>query len=98
MKAVLGAIDVFQPTLPQRERLSASSPLVSVSKFQPTLPQRERQRQGVIILGDLDISTHAPTKGATVGYLEAVQHTVISTHAPTKGATSAELPRGVRLK
>ncbi len=36
--------------------------------FQPTLPQRERQRGLRISITCVDISTHAPTKGATSGF------------------------------
>ena len=35
-----------------------------------------------------DISTHAPTKGATTVPLENDERKALSTHAPTKGATA----------
>ncbi len=65
MKAVLGAIDVFQPTLPQRERLERSHCFLRCPIFQPTLPQRERHEAVMETMFITEISTHAPTKGAT---------------------------------
>ena len=56
-------------------------------EFQPTLPQRERRNGQQQEEWQLQISTHAPTKGATELLLVPLQHTEISTHAPTKGAT-----------
>ena len=82
------AIYIFQSTLPRRERppmhpQSAAFPFL----FQSTLPRRERQ--SAIMANDvpMDISIHAPTKGATntKPFLFNVSH--ISIHAPTKGAT-----------
>ena len=55
--------------------------------FQSTLPRRERpegynaQKQAV------NISIHAPTKGATDNYNAQSRDVYISIHAPTKGAT-----------
>ena len=55
--------------------------------FQSTLPRRERpegynaQKQAV------NISIHAPTKGATVPIDAFIVISEISIHAPTKGAT-----------
>ena len=37
------------------------------------------------------ISIHAPTRGATVVYIQFINLTIISIHAPTRGATSTEL-------
>ena len=56
----------FQPTLPQRERPIQSTKSISLFEFQPTLPQRERPSMGCSFKFAFRISTHAPTKGATV--------------------------------
>ncbi len=55
--------------------------------FQPTLPQRERQVLEINERVANTISTHAPTKGATVICFQSFTYKAISTHAPTKGAT-----------
>ena len=55
--------------------------------FQSTLPRRERLRPRVIMLENVEISIHAPAKGATElsGHISCLQ--TISIHAPAKGAT-----------
>ena len=55
--------------------------------FQPTLPRGERQEPVTVEEFEEIISTHAPTRGATVQRLRPRQLTLISTHAPTRGAT-----------
>ena len=39
----------------------------------------------------IDISIHAPAKGATVYTMQKLSYTTISIHAPAKGATKAVL-------
>ena len=81
-------IYIFQSTLPRRERppmhpQSAAFPFL----FQSTLPRRERPSEHGNFFKIMNISIHAPTKGATntKPFLFNVSH--ISIHAPTKGAT-----------
>ena len=55
-------------------------------EFQSTLPRRERLRDAVIIAFTINISIHAPAKGATKTVKgKEVKHK-ISIHAPAKGA------------
>ena len=59
-------------------------------QFQSTLPRRERPGCRIFLKSYLDISIHAPTKGATLFVAVKVWYPMkISIHAPTKGATQA---------
>ena len=102
---------VFQSTLPRRERPRAKSLPWLRAVFQSTLPRRERQKvtnskgQGSIYFNPrsregsditdaessslLDISIHAPAKGATGWICLYRAQRRISIHAPAKGATTA---------
>ena len=64
--------------------LSALQPYI----FQSTLPREERQAASKTINSFLDISIHAPTRGATKrkGFYIFMDNS-ISIHAPTRGAT-----------
>ena len=55
----------FQPTLPQGERLIPMEIKSPILLFQPTLPQGERLSTTYPTDVYLDISTHAPARGAT---------------------------------
>ena len=55
--------------------------------FQSTLPREERQENGIEYDDLLDISIHAPTRGATIQELSQYNADTISIHAPTRGAT-----------
>ena len=68
---------LFQPTLPHGERQSAGMTQKELSKFQPTLPHGERRRKPRMKIYTIDISTHAPARGATVspdGFMAGVAH------------------------
>ena len=79
----------FQSTLPRRERRSTASIAISQRTwFQSTLPRRERPMGAHTDGVPLDVSIHAPAKGATVlGILIPTESLLVSIHAPAKGAT-----------
>ena len=56
---------LFQSTLPQGERLPKASGIPRTWEFQSTLPQGERHILGKIFCVTIQISIHAPTRGAT---------------------------------
>ena len=76
--------------------------------FQSTLPRGERPNCFDHCQGEMDISIHAPTRGATLTDLGYEVQFKISIHAPTRGATfkdcyrllcwifQSTLPRGER--
>ena len=55
----------FQSTLPRRERQMPNSLNCSTIQFQSTLPRRERRGELVYFNQRVQISIHAPAKGAT---------------------------------
>ena len=59
----------------------------SRSVFQSTLPREERPFGEVVGDSHVDISIHAPTRGATETSVIFDTGTKISIHAPTRGAT-----------
>ena len=78
--------------------------------FQLTHPRRVRQMFGAGNEPPTKVSTHAPTKGATITIENSNESTFVSTHAPMRGATAiadaqqqagmfqSTHPRRVRLK
>ena len=56
---------LFQSTLPRRERRDEYTRFLIRSKFQSTLPRRERRLYQMQKRLNLEISIHAPAKGAT---------------------------------
>ena len=77
----------FQSTLPRRERRSRYSDLCGSLYFNP------RSREGSDVYGFevvymMDISIHAPAKGATRFARNTGANLFISIHAPAKGATT----------
>ena len=62
----LKMIELFQSTLPRRERLSRLANALGVNVFQSTLPRRERPESIAVVTGYGSISIHAPAKGATM--------------------------------
>ena len=85
---------VFQSTLPRRERPCKGRGTSAGSTFQSTLPRRERLSKSRLIWDLMNISIHAPTKGATNLRNIIIRFPKISIHAPTKGATEKTSPRG----
>ena len=57
--------EIFQSTLPRRERHKEVTVGAKEPQFQSTLPRRERQCKEGYYNAVLDISIHAPAKGAT---------------------------------
>ena len=56
---------IFQSTLPRGERLEEKILSEELQKFQSTLPRGERPNCFDHCQGEMDISIHAPTRGAT---------------------------------
>ena len=59
-------LNIFQSTLPRRERLDTRMAAGRELIFQSTLPRRERRMYFAKFEGMTEISIHAPAKGATV--------------------------------
>ena len=78
---------IFQSTLPRGERLEEKILSEELQKFQSTLPRGERPNCFDHCQGEMDISIHAPTRGATLTDLGYEVQFKISIHAPTRGAT-----------
>ena len=57
--------------------------------FQSTLPRGERRICGTMLCSDVNISIHAPARGATTMSYKLMQNIRISIHAPARGATKA---------
>ena len=81
------SIQIFQSTLPQRERPTRLGARITGRIFQSTLPQRERPFGGAVDMDCIFISIHAPAKGATGASDGEFNPYTISIHAPAKGAT-----------
>ena len=64
-RTIRNCVDLFQSTLPRRERPGACTISVIFWEFQSTLPRRERPVVFHLFLSGSPISIHAPTKGAT---------------------------------
>ncbi len=85
---------LFQPTLPQGERLSTTYPTDVYLDISTHAPARGATFHRQEVLSEyLNISTHAPARGATLfpGRIPRGEES-ISTHAPARGATSRPLP------
>ena len=78
----------FHSTLPRGERLLLMMRLYLLIPFQSTLPRGERRKRAGIRTNDINISIHAPTRGATSDCGGIPVGVVISIHAPTRGATT----------
>ena len=68
---------------------------IVTSIFQSTLLQEERHILRLLLSVSLNISIHAPTRGATVQNVLCAVRQTISIHAPTRGAT-VELAREIK--
>ena len=79
----------FQSTPPQRGRRPNDLIVILHNTFQSTPPQGGDLRllgEG----GDIDVSIHAPAKGATGMITGGTAFSIVSIHAPAKGATVLE--------
>ena len=77
----------FQSTLPREERRRWITLLVHHLNFNPRSHERSDNTRTVVIVV-LDISIHAPTRGATKKSVDDGDMMSISIHAPTRGATA----------
>ena len=84
-KAVRG----FQSTLPREERLLSCQAYEPYNYFNPRSHERS-DFGGIGWRSDINISIHAPTRGATYFHLLLLSPLSISIHAPTRGATPTE--------
>ena len=84
-------VDIFQSTLPRRERLDDRELHQTILEFQSTLPRRERPAGLSKNDEGQRISIHAPAKGATELIVCALRYIHISIHAPAKGATTSSV-------
>ena len=78
---------IFQSTHPRRVRPSSPPSKFIRCIFQSTHPRRVRPNHRVLHTAGRSISIHAPAKGATKLYIDALGGKSISIHAPAKGAT-----------
>ena len=79
---------VFQSTLPRRERRTPHSSTSARNGFNP----RSHEGSDCSMCGfgiHMEVSIHAPTKGATMNLCKVQNSIFVSIHAPTKGATRA---------
>ena len=56
----------FQPTRPRGARRSESQDILNIHQFQLTRPRGARPVRGVAVAVGVDVSTHAPARGATL--------------------------------
>ena len=78
----------FNPRSHERSDVLRLKLLVYLIVFQSTLPREERHRFRKSWDVPLDISIHAPTRGATNIHSAVCCFRCISIHAPTRGATA----------
>ncbi len=86
----------FQSTLPRGERLSPASSAPLLQNFNPR--SREGSDRGLRDGGKygINISIHAPARGATMLILKRDYRSFISIHAPARGATGGGKRKKVR--
>ena len=77
----------FNPRSHERSDVTFVPLIVANCIFQSTLPREERQEKLSELWGNIKISIHAPTRGATRIFLKGFGDKNISIHAPTRGAT-----------
>ena len=84
---------MFQPTRPRGARPGDGHRLRLAHRFQPTRPRGARQKAGLDPGHELDVSTHAPTRGATGA--SAGTSMLTPTFQPTRprGARPNAMPR-----
>ena len=85
--SVAVSITAFQSTHPRGVRRVCSPRARNAPGFQSTHPRGVRLRQLYHVACTIGVSIHAPTWGATLGYLPMYGRFPVSIHAPTWGAT-----------
>ena len=100
---------MFQSTHPRGVRLLLLLLQIAPLLFQSTHPRGVRPAPSNVGQGILQVSIHAPTRGATQSWNPSATASPVSIHAPTRGATmtmpiliqlilfQSTHPRGVRL-
>ena len=78
----------FNPRSYKRSDITTKSKSLLLKVFQSTLLQEERHARKIVFRAILQISIHAPTRGATSKQQCCLQLLPISIHAPTRGATA----------
>ena len=79
---------VFQSTHPHGVRLSIISGISDQRSFQSTHPHGVRLAHVIQFFRLIDVSIHAPTRGATGAlFADGYSAAEVSIHAPTRGAT-----------
>ena len=78
---------IFQSTLPRGERLEEIERVFGVKDFNPRSREGSDHRRQNKLPGLLEISIHAPARGATRARCGVVFYIAISIHAPARGAT-----------
>ena len=81
----------FQSTLPRGERRWKVSEANKESLFQSTLPRGERPLLSAVYVLTVEISIHAPARGATNASAKKQTPLNISIHAPARGATESRV-------
>ena len=77
----------FNPRSYKRSDMRKYTPMQQGDLFQSTLLQEERQELSNNKVVRIEISIHAPTRGATLCQDKIATLQAISIHAPTRGAT-----------
>ena len=80
--------ELFQSTLPRRERRSAFFIVKPREKFQSTLPRRERHPYRPKNYQDSEFQSTLPRRERLYMFCCAILIYIISIHAPAKGATA----------
>ena len=82
-----GLMLMFQSTHPHGVRPSGTEVTPEDIQFQSTHPHGVRHRQNTSSHDLVEVSIHAPTRGATYRDLYQDGQDTVSIHAPTRGAT-----------
>src|SRR5690606_7271981 len=82
--------------LPRGERRSTFYGVRGVIQFQSTLPRGERLDDPDTDINEVEVSIHAPARGATRSHAGAGRQPAVSIHAPARGATGWRAVHGRR--
>ena len=80
---------VFQSTHPRGVRQLFVYISLHKPAFQSTHPRGVRHHEKTVYNVKINLSIHAPTRGATQNYTFVIHTSCLSIHAPTRGATEA---------
>ena len=82
---------LFQSTHPRGVRRFGVNSVILIVRFQSTHPRGVRPVPFLVAKGSLNVSIHAPTRGATSNCKLLLYISRVSIHAPTRGATRISL-------